>query len=169
MYSIYSIVIYFLLCSHSFSANEQDLNPYEVLGVSRTASDQEIRQAYKKLAKHWHPDKNSQPNAHEQFTKINHAYEVNREPSRFFPKMSMFVACRFFPIRLNDRIMMNMVPHPKAQGIFAVLILIISVIHSIFFGIFFKKLHPVRRKSYILSKSFSSCLKDERFFSLVNF
>lgn len=77
MCSIKFIIIYFLLCFHVFSTAEKDINPYEILGVARTASDQEIRQAYKKLAKHWHPDKNSQPNAHEQFTKINHAYEVN--------------------------------------------------------------------------------------------
>ena len=62
------------LCNSSSSHN--DFNPYNVLGLTRTASDKEIRQAYKRLARHWHPDKNSEPNAHEQFTKINAAYEV---------------------------------------------------------------------------------------------
>ena len=79
MYLIKYFLIYFLLYFDCFSANDKDFNPYEILGVSRTASDQEIRKAYKKLAKHWHPDKNSQPNAHDQFTKINHAYEVNEK------------------------------------------------------------------------------------------
>lgn len=72
------IVLFSTIVFHcSFSA-DQDFNPYEVLGIPRTASEKDIRQAYKKLAKHWHPDKNSEPNAHEQFTKINAAYEVNR-------------------------------------------------------------------------------------------
>lgn len=49
--------------------------------------------------------------------------------------------------------MMNMAPHPKEE-IIVVLIPIISVIHSISFEHFFKKLHPVQRKSFILSKIF---------------
>ncbi|CAF4540229.1 unnamed protein product [Rotaria sp. Silwood1] len=71
-------VVIFLVMERlrQFSAKTNDFNPYEVLGLTRTASDKEIRQAYKKLARYWHPDKNSEPNAHEQFTKINAAYEI---------------------------------------------------------------------------------------------
>jgi curved DNA-binding protein CbpA len=78
MHLIKYLYIYFLICLCNITANNDnnDFNPYEVLGLKRTASDKDIRQAYKKLAKHWHPDKNSEPNAHEQFTKINAAYEV---------------------------------------------------------------------------------------------
>ncbi|CAF3964801.1 unnamed protein product [Rotaria sp. Silwood1] len=76
MYSIKYIIIYFILGFYNLSANENNFNPYEILGLSRTASDKEIRQAYKRLAKYWHPDKNSETNAHEQFTKINAAYEI---------------------------------------------------------------------------------------------
>ncbi len=76
MHLVNYILIYFLLCLCYLSADNNDFNPYDVLGLTRTASDKEIRQAYKKLARHWHPDKNSEPNAHEQFTKINAAYEV---------------------------------------------------------------------------------------------
>lgn len=75
------VYIYFLLCLSDLSAKTNDFNPYEVLGLSQTASDREIRQAYKKLARYWHPDKNSEPNAHEQFTKINAAYEVKLKNS----------------------------------------------------------------------------------------
>ncbi|CAF3701786.1 unnamed protein product [Rotaria sordida] len=76
MYSIKYIIIYFILGFHNLSANQNDFNPYEILGLSRTASDKEIRQSYKRLAKYWHPDKNSESNAHDQFTKINAAYEI---------------------------------------------------------------------------------------------
>ncbi|CAF4314234.1 unnamed protein product, partial [Rotaria socialis] len=76
MHSINYIIICFVLGFYYLSANQNDFNPYDVLGVSRTASDKEIRQAYKKLAKHWHPDKNSEPNANDKFTKINAAYEI---------------------------------------------------------------------------------------------
>ncbi|CAF4131130.1 unnamed protein product [Adineta steineri] len=76
MYLIKYVIIYFIFCFYNLSANDSNFNPYETLGLSRTASDKDIRQAYKKLAKQWHPDKNSQPNANDQFTKINNAYEV---------------------------------------------------------------------------------------------
>ncbi|KAL4234604.1 DnaJ subfamily A member 2 [Mactra antiquata] len=51
-----------------------DTKLYEVLGVSKTASDGEIKKAYYKLAKEFHPDKN--PEAGEKFKEISFAYEV---------------------------------------------------------------------------------------------
>ncbi|WP_278952680.1 molecular chaperone DnaJ [Lactobacillus apis] len=49
---------------------------YDVLGVSRDASDKEINSAYRKLAKKYHPDINHEPGAEEKYKKINEAYEV---------------------------------------------------------------------------------------------
>lgn len=49
---------------------------YDVLGVSRDASDKEINSAYRKLAKKYHPDINLEPGAEEKYKKINEAYEV---------------------------------------------------------------------------------------------
>ncbi|MDT3427248.1 curved DNA-binding protein [Paenibacillus forsythiae] len=49
---------------------------YSVLGVSRDASKQEIKKAYQKLAKEWHPDVNKNSNAEERFKKIAEAYET---------------------------------------------------------------------------------------------
>nr|CAH8869794.1 unnamed protein product [Trichobilharzia regenti] len=49
---------------------------YEILGVSRTASDEEIKKAYRILALKFHPDKNSTPGAAEAFKKIKKASEV---------------------------------------------------------------------------------------------
>ena len=49
---------------------------YETLGVSRTASQQEIKSAYRKLARKFHPDVNKTSDAQEKFKDINEAYEV---------------------------------------------------------------------------------------------
>lgn len=51
-------------------------NYYEMLGVSRNASKEEIKKAYRRLAKEWHPDVNSSPEAHERFRDINEAYHI---------------------------------------------------------------------------------------------
>lgn len=49
---------------------------YETLGVSKTASKEEIQRAYRKLARKYHPDINKSSDAEGQFKKINEAYEV---------------------------------------------------------------------------------------------
>jgi molecular chaperone DnaJ len=49
---------------------------YDVLGVARTASKDEIKSAYRKLAREWHPDINKSSQAEERFKEINQAYEV---------------------------------------------------------------------------------------------
>jgi len=49
---------------------------YEVLGVSRNASKEEIKDAYRKLAMQYHPDRNKSPDAEEKFKEISEAYAV---------------------------------------------------------------------------------------------
>jgi curved DNA-binding protein len=49
---------------------------YEILGVSRTASADEIKKAYRKLAQKYHPDRNKSPEAETRFKEINEAHEV---------------------------------------------------------------------------------------------
>jgi molecular chaperone DnaJ len=55
-------------------ANKRDY--YEVLGVSKTASKDEIKDAYRKLALQYHPDRNKAPDAEEKFKEISEAYAV---------------------------------------------------------------------------------------------
>jgi molecular chaperone DnaJ len=49
---------------------------YEVLGVSKNADASEIKKAYRKLAKMFHPDANDSPDAEEKFKEVQEAYEV---------------------------------------------------------------------------------------------
>ncbi|KAG9304300.1 hypothetical protein G9A89_019862 [Geosiphon pyriformis] len=53
---------------------------YNILGVRKTASEDEIKKAYRRLALRYHPDKN--PNAAEEFKSINHAYEILSDPKK---------------------------------------------------------------------------------------
>lgn len=58
------------------------MNPYEVLGVEKTASDTEIKKAYRKLSKQWHPDVNDTPEAEKKFKEISDAYEILGDPQK---------------------------------------------------------------------------------------
>ncbi|KAL4220901.1 DnaJ molecular chaperone y domain [Mactra antiquata] len=70
---ILPILLGFCLCEE---------NLYDVLGVRKTASQKEIKRAYKQLAKEWHPDKNNDPDATSKFTKIAEAYETLGDSSK---------------------------------------------------------------------------------------
>lgn len=55
---------------------------YEVLGITRTASDEEIKVAYRKLARKYHPDVSKEPEAEERFKEIGEAYAVLKDPEK---------------------------------------------------------------------------------------
>ena len=53
---------------------------YQTLGVTRDANKDEIKRAYRRLARKYHPDVNKEAGAEEKFKEINRAYEVLSEP-----------------------------------------------------------------------------------------
>jgi DnaJ-class molecular chaperone len=55
---------------------------YKTLGVSKNASEKEIKSAYRRLARQYHPDVNKDPGANERFKLINEAYEVLSDPKK---------------------------------------------------------------------------------------
>jgi molecular chaperone DnaJ len=55
---------------------------YDVLGVSRTASDAEIKKAHRKLAREFHPDVNKDPGSQDKFKEVQKAYDILSDPKK---------------------------------------------------------------------------------------
>lgn len=62
------------------AANKRDF--YEVLGIARTATEDEIKKAFRRMAKQYHPDANKEQGAEARFIEINEAYEVLSDPQK---------------------------------------------------------------------------------------
>ncbi|KAJ9460497.1 Chaperone protein DnaJ [Diplonema papillatum] len=62
----------------------QSIDPYKVLGVRNTADQSEIKSAYRKLAKKWHPDLNQQDRAkaEQKFKEVSEAYQLVSDPQK---------------------------------------------------------------------------------------
>ncbi|OXB51013.1 hypothetical protein ASZ78_016915, partial [Callipepla squamata] len=61
---------------------EEELNPFEALGVEVTASDAELRKAYRRLAVLVHPDKSEHPRAEEAFKVLRAAWDIVSSPEK---------------------------------------------------------------------------------------
>jgi curved DNA-binding protein len=55
---------------------------YEVMGIPRTASDDDIKRAYRRLARKYHPDVSKEPDAEERFKEVGEAYEVLKDSEK---------------------------------------------------------------------------------------
>src|SRR5947208_893951 len=55
---------------------------YKILGVERGASDEEVKKAYRKLARKYHPDVSKEANAKEKFQEVSEAYETLRDKEK---------------------------------------------------------------------------------------
>ena len=55
---------------------------YKIMGVSQDASEKDIKTAYRKLARKYHPDISKEPNAEERFKEMGEAYEVLKDPAK---------------------------------------------------------------------------------------
>ena len=51
-------------------------SPYEILNIHKNSTEEEVKKAYHDLARKYHPDKNSDPDAEERFKEIKYAYET---------------------------------------------------------------------------------------------
>ena len=101
-----------LLRNYSKPTNNRN-DPFEVLGVSESASKQEIKDAYLKLSKSLHPDLNKSPNASEEFQRVKKAFDELSNGSRTEDNNSQQREVRFIRklVTVILMIFLNVGPH----------------------------------------------------------
>ena len=88
------------------------MNPYKILGLKNDASEEEVKSAYRNMAKKYHPDVNKDPHAADKFRDVSKAYDdivnkrVNPPPPQFDRDFNGF-ASQFFNFTMQDQIFNN--------------------------------------------------------------
>jgi DnaJ family protein C protein 16 len=77
-----SVFCLVLLILGAVAEVKERFRPYEILGIKRGATQQDVKKAYRKLVKEAHPDKNKAPDAQEKFVLLTRAYELLSDPER---------------------------------------------------------------------------------------
>src|SRR2546430_1064804 len=103
------------------TTNKRDY--YEVLGVGRSATEEEVKRAYRKLAVQFHPDKNpDDPHAEEKFKELGEAYDVLMDPDKRaaydrFGHVDFFTFRRHVPaVTAPVRLLKNRARNAVARG-----------------------------------------------------
>ena len=76
------ILPFFLVWAFVFIPITRSKNFYEVLGLKKDASSEDIKKAFRSLALKYHPDKNKEEGAEEKFMELAEAYEVLSDPQK---------------------------------------------------------------------------------------
>ena len=95
---------------------------YEVLGISKSASKDEIKKAYRKLSKKYHPDINKEPDADEKFKEVKEAYEVLSDDQKRSIMTNLVI-----PLQTKDLVGEETMVALAALKTFSVLSLVVEV------------------------------------------
>ena len=79
--------------------NTDALGYYKILNVHLDATTEEIKNSYRELAKFWHPDRNTAPEAIENFQKLSEAWEIleNEDARLIYDLLSSVYNCNNYP------------------------------------------------------------------------
>jgi DnaJ family protein C protein 16 len=78
---IFLLVVVVMVMLQTTNGKER-FRPYEILEIKRGATQQEVKKAYRRLVKDYHPDKNKAPDAQDKFVRLTKAYELLSDPER---------------------------------------------------------------------------------------
>lgn len=76
------ITLFFILCVHIVRVEGSNKNPFEVLNLPKSATDQQIKNRFRELTKKYHPDKNPDPKAKDIYSEITNAYQTLSDPNQ---------------------------------------------------------------------------------------